>query len=96
MLATLLQVPTRLIERWEAGTLPPTYTLLRLSESFGVPVGALVDQDPPDRPLVDDRLLAHFRRFQRLAAKDRQALDRLLDTLASTLEWYRGTERPDA
>lgn len=93
-LATVLEIPVKWIEDYEAGLrLPRTYTLYRLADVFQVSFATLLAEDPPERPLVDDRLLAELRRIQELEVDDRRVLAELLGTVAAGLEKFREAQR---
>ena len=93
-LATVLEIPVRWLEEYEAGLrLPRTYTLYRLADIFQVSSSSLLGEEPPERPLVDDRLLAELRRIQRLDVDDRRVLTELLATFTSGLERFRQIQR---
>jgi transcriptional regulator with XRE-family HTH domain len=93
-LATVLEIPVRWLEEYEAGLrLPRTYTLYRLADIFQVNFSSLLGEEPPERPLVDDRLLAELRRIQRLDVEDRRVLTELLATFTTGLERFRHMQR---
>lgn len=93
-LATVLETQERWIEDYEAGLrLPRTYTLYRLADVFQVSFATLLAEDPPERPLVDDRLLAELRRIQELEMDDRRVLAELLGTVRAGLERFREARR---
>jgi transcriptional regulator with XRE-family HTH domain len=93
-LATVLEIQEQWIEDYEAGLrLPRTYTLYRLADVFQVSFATLLAEEPPERPLVDDRLLAELRRIQELEVDDRRALAELLRTVASGLGRFREARR---
>ena len=90
----MLEIPVRWLEEYEAGLrLPRTYTLYRLADVFQVSFASLLGEEPPERPLVDDRLLAELRRIQRLDVDDRRVLAELLGTVTTGLERFRQTQR---
>jgi transcriptional regulator with XRE-family HTH domain len=93
-LATVLEIPVRWLEEYEAGLrLPRTYTLYRLADVFQVSFSSLLGEEPPERPLVDDRLLAELRRIQKLDVDDRRVLTELLGTFTTGLEKFREMQR---
>lgn len=93
-LATVLEIPEKWIEDYEAGLrLPRTYTLYRLADIFQVSFATLLAEDPPERPLADDRLLAVLRRIQELDVDDRRALAELLEAVTAGLARFREARR---
>lgn len=93
-LATVLEIPEKWIEDYEAGLrLPRTYTLYRLADIFQVSFATLLAEDPPERPLVDDRLLAELRRIQELDVDDRRILAELLRAVTTGLKRFREARR---
>lgn len=93
-LATVLETQERWIEDYEAGLrLPRTYTLYRLADVFQVSFATLLAEDPPERPLVDDRLLSGLRRIQELEVDDRRVLAELLEAVTAGLTRFREARR---
>lgn len=93
-LATVLALPSKLIEEYEAGLrLPRTYTLYRLADTFKVSFASLLAEEPPERPLIDDRLLSELRRIQELDLEDRRIVTELLGTVTTGLEAFRDAQR---
>jgi len=91
-LAISLRCPTDHVAAYEEGRwLAPTYTLRRLADLFGVSIAALVDEEPTEWPLAENRLIAQFRRIQLLPMKDRAAI---AEMLAHLLDFWERIRRP--
>lgn len=75
VLANLLEIKREWLEAYETGfRLPPPYTLYQLACLFKVSVGALLDDEPVERPIQSGDLRWVLRRVETLSKIDQREI----------------------
>jgi transcriptional regulator with XRE-family HTH domain len=93
-LASVLEIDVDWLKSYESGNnIPPPYTIYQLAGAFGVSAGALLDEDPAERPVGGALLLRLIRRLDAVPANGQEAVAAFLEPLLGFLEALGGTAR---
>jgi transcriptional regulator with XRE-family HTH domain len=93
-LASVLEIDVDWLRSYESGNnIPPSYTIYQLAGAFGISAGALLDEDPAERPVVSTLLLRLLRRLDAVPTKGQEAVAAFLEPVLGFIEALSGSAR---